>query len=282
VVWRRVCNAGFQKHAGGASCVACTAGTHFSLAAASGLKEGQTQPLCQTCGACVAGLTYESGACQTTKDRVCSSCRTSCSVGEYISKQCTVTGNLECSGCVTKCAAEQYMNPGQTNCTGADTVDTVLAGCRACVKPGECGDGEYLSKECTGSETSVNECRGCERADCVHGVTYSGGCGGLEPSRCLSLTQCAAGWYLNRWSDVRDGVCTVCTNCVALGLTTVRECGPLQNAVCGGDACDEGKPCNQTDEGESRFCNYLSGLETPSCGVCPVSFFLLVCVCGAC
>ena len=263
-------------------CVACTAGTHFSVGPASGLKEGQAQPVCQACRACVGGQTYESGTCQATRDRVCSSCRTACNAGQYISKQCTVAGNLECRECVAKCPSGSYMNPSQTSCTGADTVDTVLAGCNPCRKPEECTAGEYLSNECTGSETAVNECRLCERADCVTGISYSGGCGGLQPSRCLNLTQCGTGQYLDSWSDVRNGVCKACTSCAALGLTTVRACVPLENAACGGDACNEGRPCNQTQGGASRFCNYLSGLQSPSCGVCPVRLFCFWCVCVWC
>lgn len=252
--------------------MACTVGVSFSIGPAPGLREGQAQRVCQACSPCVAGQTYESGACQTTKDRVCTGCRTSCAVGQYISKQCVVTGNLECSGCVSKCPSGSYMNPGQTSCTGMETVDTVLSGCRACLKVSECAAGEYLIKECTGAETAMNECRRCDVADCLFGVTYSGGCGGLQPSRCLNLTRCGVGQYLDRWSDKSDGVCTLCTNCGARGLTTVRVCTPLQNAACGGDTCDEARPCNMTSGGESRFCDYLSGLQTPSCGVCPVRF----------
>lgn len=265
----RVCNAGYQKHADGTSCVACGVG-QFNTGPASDLREGAVQPMCQACTECVAGTNYETRACQTTVNRVCTGCRVVCGAGQYISQACTTTANLQCATCVGKCASGKYMNPGKTSCSGSDVVDTIASGCSDCLVSGSCPQGQYLSKECSGSEIQKNECVACNRGDCVPGTTYSGGCGGLQPTRCLNLTTCATGLYLDKWSDVSDGVCRACTNCVALGLTTEKACGKLQDARCGGDACGEVKPCNRTAS-NSRFCNYLIYGMAPLCGVCPVS-----------
>lgn len=232
------------------------------------MKEGDAVPQCQTCTACVNGDTYESRACTPTTNRVCSPCTAVCPVGWYIAALCSVTSNLTCTRCVTKCPAGFYMNPGATQCTGTERSDVVAAGCSPCLVPSNCTAGQYLGSECAGTETKINECRACVEQTCPVGE-YSGGCGGLQPARCLALTRCPAGQFLDQWSKVRDGVCKTCTNCAAQRLVQVRACGLLEDAACEGELCGETIPCNSTSAG-ARFCNYVAGVPQPSCGVCPV------------
>lgn len=269
VLGGRACNAGYVRV--GDACAQCAAG---DFRAAETLTEGQAQTPCATCSACVAGETYETRACTTTRNRVCSACSATCDqeASEYISAGCTPTQDIQCTPCVTKCPAGTYMNPGKTRCDGTTVVDTVAGGCSACRVIGDCEPGRsYLSNECDGTDLAINTCVVCEGRTCPAGF-YSGGCGGLQPTQCLPLTVCGAGRFLTQWSAINDGVCQTCRDCVGEGKYVVTPCTALQNAGCGGEPCDAAGRCASTNT-TARFCSYMGGVLMPVCGVCPVSWF---------
>ena len=171
------------------------------------------------------------------------------------------------------------MNPGKTKCDGTTLVDTVLAGCAACKTVQDCEPGRtYLSKACDGSDLAINTCVVCGSKDCSAGF-YSGGCGGLQPTQCLALTQCPAGKFLNKWSSTNDGECETCRNCVAEGKREAVACSALNNAGCGGEPCDASGRCS-SGVNTARFCSFRENASLPVCGVCPVR--LVVRVLGWC
>lgn len=262
----------------GPSCTQCASGDYR---VAETLVEGQAQTDCRPCSACVAGQDYETSACLSTRDRVCTRCRATCNqtASEYKSKACTTTSDLQCSACVTKCPAGMYMNPGKTRCDGTTSVDTVLGGCSACLTVASCEPGQtYLSKECDGTDLAINTCNVCGSRACDDGF-YSGGCGGLQPTQCLTLTRCPEGQFLNQWSATNDGKCQACRNCTAEGKRVVAQCTQRQNTGCGGEPCDEGGRCASTAN-TARFCSHIDtyNASIPVCGVCPVRVFCVFCV----
>ena len=83
------CAAG--KYCSGSTCLTCAAGRYKTTTSG-------TAP-CTTCVSCSAGLTYQTGACTATTNRVCTTCST-CPTGTRRSATCTITTNTGCTACI--------------------------------------------------------------------------------------------------------------------------------------------------------------------------------------
>ena len=258
-----VCNAGFWRVPDVNLCVPCAAGK-FRLAQ-QGIREGDQQTACGECGQCVAGSTYETGACRAWADRTCGNCTANCAAGQWKTHLCNPANNTRCAACATRCGAGFYLSGDA--CDGTTVVDVVLQGCRRCLTPETgCEAGKtYLTAVCSGTETEINRCAQCDTSRTCASGFYQGGCGGLNNTQCLPYRQCGGGQYLLGESDVSDGVCAACQSCGAVGLVQLLPCSRFEDSVCGGRDCSgDAAVC-----GARQFCDALGVPGSFACGACP-------------
>ena len=237
-------------------------------------NEGEVNT-CAACLQCRNGTDFESRVCTPTQNRQCTPCSTACPAGNFQSRPCITTANRVCSPCSSFCPRGRF-RPLSATCSGGTTFDAVLAACKPCLTPQDCGPGKYVSKECTGRDTTPNQCVLCSVIPTTGECTSSqfrGGCVNFTDTRCLPYTQCQPGVsYLAGESRTQDGVCTTCSRCGNLGLAVLRNCSVHDDAVCQGPPCNRSTPCATPSAlvNHSRmFCDYSRGESSAFCGVCP-------------
>lgn len=247
------------------SCVACSAGSTYRTTAMNRVSAAAEINKCYACKTCL-GTEYRSTACTITANAVCVSCSTSCLAGQYQSKACTATANRVCSACATRCPAGKYLSSVR-KCSGKTAYDEVVANCIACKQPSECGPGFYLSAACVGTETVSNYCKTCSLGNCGPSQ-YRSLCGGYSDTQCVEFRTCPANHYLAGESRTQDGACRACSTCET---GVARPCTRYEDVVCEGQPCNAAIPCERRSNVSrlSYFCDFSSGAEYATCGVCP-------------
>lgn len=215
---------------------------------------------CMPCRECPSG-TYVQAACSATANTVCLPC-SQCSVGEWVEKECSaLSGNTQCSPCLdTSCPAGSWMAGG---CTGVErgghlqcqpcgvcpldhyvvsdngcdgsSLQALAPICAPCGLPGGCGEGQYRSGRCAGTERNDTEvCVDCPL--CPVGQYWAKGCDGkgFSPVEavCKPCDACPAGSYIKSYQSCLGFRTTptayLCANCTAC------QQGQRQGKVCTG------------------------------------------------
>lgn len=249
--------------------MACPAGTYRETGS-NRVAETAPANICVACLSCVAGQTYQTGACQSNRATQCASCRTACNPGQFISRVCTALNDTGCTACVTSCPVDKRPAQGRT-CSGNEDFDEVLRECVNCTRLGECASGFYLNWRCMGTEAISNQCLQCKQLNCP-GDQYAGGCVNFTDTVCVPYTVCNASHYLEDESTTRDGVCKPCSTCG--DLPVLIPCSRFNNVICRGDSCGRFTACpRRTGQNKSGyFCNYGAGSGQEFCGVCPSGY----------
>ena len=264
----RDCNAGYRRS--GDTCVACSSNTFHGPADMATVDNG-TPNTCKTCSSCKSGSTYRTTLCTTIADTQCTPCRTKCPAGSYLSGTCTAESDTPCSTCATICPLNSRLAL-QVTCTGEFNYDQVLQACVPCILPNACPAGEYLNRQCPGTDYTANSCLTCDKGACPAGQ-YRTGCGGYNNSYCVAYRSCLSNQYLEDETSTQDGVCRDCTVCPS-GLERLRDCSRYEDTVCRGDSCGTRTPCPRrtTQNTSSYFCDYAQVNDRFFCGVCPPGY----------
>ena len=165
----------------------------------------------------------------------CLRCRETCGVGETLSGECRVDENPVCDPCDNKDPNSEYV--AENSCAWECNRDFYRSGGRCVRCTVECGDGQYLTGDCT--PLTNTECVDCTNrpANAEYtspGLTYDG-------NDCEFL--CTGPRYYNAQTR-RCDVCPVLGDC-AVGQWLSGACSPTSTTQC--------VPCTNVIPAASRY-----------------------------
>ena len=165
----------------------------------------------------------------------CLRCRESCGVGETLSGECRVDENPVCDPCDNRDPNSEYV--AENSCAWECNRDFYRSGGRCVRCTVECGDGQYLTGDCT--PLTNTECVDCTNrpANAEYtspGLTYDG-------NDCEFL--CTGPRYYNAQTR-RCDVCPVLGDC-AVGQWLSGACSPTSTTQC--------VPCTNVIPAASRY-----------------------------
>ena len=284
----------FQGNAGASTCAACAAGAYQSQTAASACASCmpgtyQWQANASSCLGCSPG-TYQARVNGTACD--------ACPPGAYQNASaasscaaCAMSLRLAGLTACALCPAGAYQrSPADTACAQCSPGQTYgpspgATACRACT---QCGDSEWFTRPCTlESDSQCAPCTPCPSGQyaggqCIRGSSTAGpdGWSQSQDTQCVACPPCPDGTYLS--SGCADNAPPVCTPCSVCGESTVLQCTPLSDTVCGETVhCRNAVPYEAYAWLQpSSYCaqgQYLLGLDpttgAPACARCPADTY---------